>query len=51
FTEVLYFFLAAKYNAQCTLVAVKMFADADPDVFKESYGMLHLCKYLGANYI
>jgi hypothetical protein len=26
-----------------------MFEDADRDVFKESYGTLYLCKYLGAN--
>ena len=26
-----------------------MFADADPHVFKESYGRLHLCTYLGVN--
>ena len=26
-----------------------MFTDADPGVFKESYGTLHLCKYLGVN--
>ena len=26
-----------------------MFIDGDPDVFKESYGALHLCKYLGIN--
>jgi hypothetical protein len=28
-----------------------MFTDADPDVFKESYGTLHLCKYPGVNSI
>lgn len=28
-----------------------MFADADPHVLKESYGTLHLCRYLGANSI
>lgn len=32
-----------------TLAAVNMFADADPQVLKESYETLHLCKYLGAN--
>ena len=26
-----------------------MFADADPDMLKESYGTLHLCTYLGEN--
>ena len=26
-----------------------MYADADPQVLKESYGMLHLCTYLGSN--
>ena len=26
-----------------------MFADADPHVLKESYGTLHLCRYLGTN--
>jgi hypothetical protein len=26
-----------------------MFTDTDPDVLKESYGTLHLCKYPGPN--
>ena len=26
-----------------------MFTDTDPDVLKDSYGTLHLCKYPGAN--
>jgi hypothetical protein len=49
FAEVLYFFLVVKDNSQYTLAAVKFFADADPHVFKESYGTLQLCTYLGAN--
>ena len=40
-----------KDNSLYTLAAVKMFADSDSDVFKESYGTLHLCKYLGMNHI
>lgn len=47
FAEVLYFFLVMKDNSRYTLAAVKMFADADPRMLEESYGMLHLCTYLG----
>jgi hypothetical protein len=43
--------LVTKDNSRYTLAAVKMFADSDPDVFKESYGTLHLRKYLGTNHI
>jgi len=49
FAEVLYFFLVTKNDSQYTLAAVNMFAEADPHVLKESYGTLHLCRYLGAN--
>lgn len=34
---------------QYTLAAVRMFADADHQIFEESYGTLHVCKYLGGN--
>ena len=36
-------------SLQDTPVAVNIYADADPQVLKESYGMLHLCTYLGSN--
>lgn len=36
-----------KNGSRYTLAAVNMFAEADPQVFKESYGTLHLCTYLG----
>jgi len=49
FAEILYFFLITKNNLRYTLVAVNMYVDADPQVLKESYGMLHLCTYLGSN--
>ena len=45
----MYFFLITKNNSRYTLAAVKMFADADSHVLKESYGTLHLCTYLGTN--
>jgi hypothetical protein len=38
-----------KNDLRYTLAAVKMFADADPNVLKKSYGTLHLCTYLGTN--
>jgi hypothetical protein len=34
---------------QYTLAAVQIFSDADQEVFAESYGTLHICKYLGRN--
>jgi len=49
FAEVLYFFLVTKNNLQYTLAAVNAFSDPDSHVLEESYGMLHLCKYLGMN--
>jgi hypothetical protein len=45
----LYFFLVTKDNLQYTLAAIRMYADADPCVLRESYGTLHICKYLGRN--
>ncbi|KAF8476354.1 hypothetical protein DFH94DRAFT_635049 [Russula ochroleuca] len=49
FAEVLYFFLVIKDDLQYTLAAVKMFGAADPQMSEESYGTLHVCKYLGRN--
>jgi hypothetical protein len=49
FSEILYFFLVTKNGLRYTLAAVNMFAEADPRVFNESYGTLHLCRYLGTN--
>jgi hypothetical protein len=49
FAEVLYFFLVTKDNLQYTLAAVRMFAEADPQILEESYGTLHVCKYIGGN--
>ena len=49
FAEVLYFFLVTKNSLQYTLAAINMFAEPNARVFKESYGTLQLCMYLGTN--
>jgi hypothetical protein len=49
FTEVLFFFLVTKNGLQYTLAAINLFVEADPHVIEESYGMLHLCTYLGTD--
>jgi hypothetical protein len=49
FAEILYFFLVTKNGLRYTLAAINMFAEADPHVLEESYGMLHLCTYLGTS--
>jgi hypothetical protein len=47
YAEVLYFFLVCKGDTQHTLAAVQMFALPDPQLLKESYGTLHVCRFPG----
>jgi hypothetical protein len=46
YAEVLYFFVVQKDDIQHTLAAVKMFTLPDPLLLNESYGTLHVCKFL-----
>jgi hypothetical protein len=47
YAEVLYFFVLHKGDLQHTLAAVQTFALPDPQLLKESYGTLHVCRFPG----
>jgi hypothetical protein len=47
YAEVLYFFVVYKGDLQHTLAAVQTFALPDPDLLKESYGTLRVCRFPG----
>jgi hypothetical protein len=46
YAEVLYFFVVQKDDIQHTLAAVQMFTLPDPLLLNESYGTLHVCRFL-----
>ena len=47
YAEVLYFFMVYKGDIQHTLAAVHIFSLPDPQLLKESYGTLHVCRFPG----
>lgn len=47
YTEILYFFIVYKGDLQFTLAVVQIFGLSDSHLLKESYGTLHVCKFLG----
>jgi hypothetical protein len=47
YAEVLYFFVVCKGDIQHTLAAVQIFTLPDPQLLKESYGTLHVCRFPG----
>lgn len=46
YADVLYFFVVQKEDIQHTLAAVKIYSLPDPRLFAESYGTLHICRFL-----
>ena len=47
YTEVLYFFVVHKADLRHTLAAVKLFAPPNPDLLRDSFETLWVCKFPG----
>ena|SRR5271154_4866316 len=47
YAEVLYFFVVLKGDRQHTLAAVKLFAPPDPDLLRDSFETLWVCRFPG----